>query len=132
MSILLMIHSIVRWILVVVALIALIKMIIGVTRKGTYDSMSKGVMSGFIGLFDLQVLLGIIYIVWSGLAGAGFPGYRLIHGGIMVLAAIVAHSTAAWKKSPDATRYRNNLISLIIVLILVYIGVAVLPQGWVR
>ena len=49
----------------------------------------------------------------------------------MVLAVIVAHLPAAWKKSPDHIRTRNTLIAVIVSLILVVIGVGV-ALGWPR
>jgi hypothetical protein len=81
---------------------------------------------------DLQVLLGIIYLLWSGFAGAGFPLYRLEHGVTMILAAVAAHFVGRGKNPSDAVRFRNSTFAILVTLLLIYAGVAVLPGGWSR
>ena len=133
MNILLIIHSIVRWLIVVVAVIAIIKFALGWLRGGAFSSMDRGLASGFSGLIDLQVLLGFIFLFWNGLgAGAGFPIYRLEHMGIMLIAAVVAHLPARWKNTDDKLRFRNTLFVVLDVLILILFGVMFLPGGWSR
>jgi hypothetical protein len=132
MSILLMIHSLVRWLIVIVALVAVIKFALGWLRGDAFQAMDRGLASGFSGLIDLQVTLGIIYLVWDGLSGAGFPMYRFEHAGIMIIAAVVAHLPVRWKDAKDKIRFRNSLFVVLDVLIIVFIGVALLPGGWNR
>ena len=48
----------------------------------------------------------------------------------MTLALIAAHVGGRFKNAPDNVRYRNGLIAVLVVLALVYVGVARLPQGW--
>lgn len=43
-----------------------------------YKSMDRGLMSAFSGLLDLGVTTGIIFFIWDGFSGAGFPSYRLL------------------------------------------------------
>lgn len=133
MDIVLMIHSIVRWLIIMVAVVAVIKFTIGWRRGQTFSGMDRGLTSAFSGLIDAQVLLGFIYFFWNGLStDAGFPWYRLEHMGFMVAAAIVAHLPALWKKSEDKLRFRNTLFVVLDTLILILIGVARLPGGWSR
>jgi preprotein translocase subunit SecY len=128
MSVLLTIHSYVRWLIVIVAVIAAVKFAIGWLRGGAFKSMDRGLTSGFSGLIDLQVTLGIILLVWSGLAGVGFPMYRIEHAVTMIIAAVVAHLPARWKNADDKTRFRNSLFIVLDVLIIIFIGVMRLPQ----
>ena len=79
MDFLLVIHSWVRWLIVLVAVIAVVKFAIGIARRSDYDRMSTGLMAGFSGLMDLQALLGIAFLLAAGLTGAGFPAYRIEH-----------------------------------------------------
>jgi hypothetical protein len=123
-------HSIVRWVLVVVAVGAVIKFALGLIRKSEYSKLDNGLIAGFSGLMDLQVLLGLIYLIWSGVAFAGFPRYRLEHTFVMILAVVVAHLPARWKNKPGSVRYRNGLLALAGALVLVVIGVGLL--GWSR
>jgi len=127
MNIVLMLHAIVRWVIMLVALVAIVKFALGWLRGGQFKSMDRGLMSGFSGLMDLQVTLGIIYLIWNGIASEGFPSFRIAHGVIMIIAALVAHLSVRWKNADDKTRFRNNLFVIFGSLVLVVIGLSFLP-----
>ena len=132
MGFLLMFHSIVRLIILLVAVIAIVKFALGWLRGMEFKGMDRGLMSGFTGLMDLQVTLGIILLIWSGLAGVGFPAYRIEHGITMIVATAVAHLSARWKNADAQTRFRNNLFTLLASIVLVMIGISILPHGLSR
>lgn len=132
MQILLMIHSIVRWLIVIVAVVAIIKFALGWLRGGAFQSQDRGLASGFSGLMDLQVTLGLILLIWNGVTGTGFPMFRIEHAVTMTIAAVVAHLHVIWKDSEDKLRFRNSLFIVIDVLIIIFISVARLPGGWAR
>jgi hypothetical protein len=132
MTVLLMAHSWLRWLILLVAALAIIKFLTCWLRASTYQSIDRGLMSGFSGLMDLQATLGIIFLLWSGFAGTGFPLYRIAHGLIMIAATAVAHMSARWKNADSFTRFRNNLFLIVGSLILVLIGIAILPGGLSR
>jgi hypothetical protein len=127
MTILFGIHSFLRWLILLVAVIAIIKFLVGWLRGGEYKGMDRGFMSGFSGLMDLQSTVGVVLLLWSGFLGVSFPGYRLVHGLIMIAAAVLAHMSARWKNADSMTRFRNNLFVIVGSLILVLIGIAILP-----
>ena len=130
MTFLLMAHSILRWIILLAAVIAVIKFAVGWQRGGGFQGMDRGLTAAFSGLMDLQATLGVIFLLWSGLATEiGFPPHRIEHGIIMIIAAGVAHLSARWKKADDKTRFRNNLFVIIASLVLVLVGISVLPGG---
>ncbi len=127
MLILLTIHSIVRWLLVLVALALIARLIIGLVKKQPFDKMANGLTSAFGGLMDTQLLLGLLYFVWNGmLVGFGLR-YRWEHLVTMFIAVLVAHLPAMWKKLDDQKRTRNVLIAVVISLLLVFVGIAQLP-----
>jgi len=130
LSILFGTHSLVRWIIVAVSLIALIWFVLVWLRGMRNEKADRRLMAAFTGLIDLQVLLGVIYILWSGFAGAGFPRYRLEHAVTMIVAAVVVHLSARWRNADAPIRARNNAALIALVLVLVLIGVSLLPQGW--
>jgi hypothetical protein len=133
MEIILSVHSIVRWLIVIVAVVAVVKFWIGWRGSQTFSSMDRGLLSVFSGLMDLQVALGLIYFFWNGLAaGVGFPSFRIEHMVIMLVATIVAHLAVLWKKSEDKLRFRNSLIIIIDTLIIILVGLARLPGGLSR
>jgi hypothetical protein len=127
-----MAHSGIRWLILLVGVIAIVKFLVGWLRGGTFKGMDRGLMSGFNGLLDLQGTLGLIFLVWNGLSGVGFPGYRIAHTMLMIAAMAVAHLSSRWKNADDMTRFRNNLFVIVGSLILVLVGISVLPGGLSR
>ena len=126
-----MLHSIVRWIIVIVALAAIVRFVLVWAGKAQGSNMDRGLMSGFSGLLDLQVLLGLIYLVWNGLSGTGFPLYRLEHAFTMIVAVVIAHMSIRWKNAEVPIRARNNLVAIVASSVLIFIGVAIVG-GWVK
>ena len=132
MNILLMIHSVLRWVILLVAAIAIVKFLIGWVRRSQFQGIDRGLMAGFSGLIDLEATIGIILLLWGGFAGIGFPAYRIEHGLIMVIAAVTAHQSTRWKNADDPIRFRNNLFLVLSTLVLVLIGISVVLSGLSR
>lgn len=132
MGILLIVHSILRWLIVIVALAAVVKFALGWRRGGAFASLDRGLASGFSGLVDLQVALGLILLVWSGVAGAGFPSFRIEHAVTMTAAALAAHLNVLWKKADDKIRFRNSMLIILGVLVIIFFGISRLPGGLIR
>jgi hypothetical protein len=130
MVILLEIHSILRWIIIILGLLAIIKFLIGMARKSPFGKMDRGLSSGFSGLMDLQVTLGLLYFLITGFGGVGFPMFRIEHLITMLLAAVVAHAPSMFKKA--ANKHAVAFYAILGALTLVMIGVYRLPGGWSR
>jgi hypothetical protein len=130
MSVLLEIHSLVRWLLVLVSLATVAKFAWGWLRQAKFEKADQALISGFGGLMDLQATLGLVFFLWSGFAQNAFPGYRFEHAVTMILALLVAHLPMRWKKAADSVRYRTGLFATLGALALVVVGVFLLPQGW--
>ncbi len=130
MGFVLMIHSIVRWLIVVMGLFALGKFLVGWVSKREFTKMDHGLSAGFSGLMDLQVLLGFLFFFWSGLTGGGFALYRIEHMVTMLIAAMVAHLPSFMKKAQN--QFAVRFLAIVGALILVFFGVAFLPSGWSR
>ena len=129
MDILLAIHSFVRWIIILVAVIVIIKFAIGWASNSLFKAMDRGLASAFSGLMDLQVTLGLIYLIWNGMVVTGFPTYRILHGVTMIIAAAVAHLPSRFKTLNDKLRFQYSFIAVVGSLILVAIGISFLPNG---
>ncbi|MEW6029584.1 MAG: hypothetical protein ACOYZ8_04355 [Chloroflexota bacterium] len=132
MTTVLALHSILRWAIVAVAIIAAVKFFVGWRRGGEFGKMDRGLAAGFSGLMDLQVLLGFVYFFWNGFAGGGFPSYRIEHLVTMLIAAAVGHLPSRWKSLDNPTRFRRALYVVLGVLAIVFVGVGRLPGGWTR
>ncbi len=123
-------HSGIRWLLLLIAVVALIKFLIGWLQKGEFKGMDRGLMAAFIGLVDLNALLGLIMLLWRGIQEGLWNRERLEHAFVMTLVVVVAHGASRWRKSgSDAIQFRNNFIVILITLILIVVGVTTIG-GW--
>ena len=124
MGIVLMIHSLVRWVFVILALVLLVKFAIGWLQNKQFTGMDRGLLAGLTGTVDLQLLLGLILLIGYG----SYSRHQLEHTFTMILALLLLHiMPRRWKDSPGALRFRNNLVVVIVALILIVMGVFVLP-----
>lgn len=127
MNLLLTIHGEIRWLVALVAIIAIVKFAYGWLTNAEYKPIDRGLMAAFAGLLDLNLLLGLILILTLGVA----PN-RIEHAVTMVIALVIAHLNTLWRRSANSsTIFRNNLIAIILALIVVFIGVMRLRGGWV-
>jgi hypothetical protein len=131
MGFVLMLHSLVRWVIVLVAIVAAVKFAPGWLRGGAFGKMDKGLASGYAGLLDLQGALGLIYLLWDGYAGGGWPLGRLEHTGLMIVAIVLAHLSARLPAANDKLRFRNLFLGVVGSLVLIVLGVALIG-GWAR
>jgi hypothetical protein len=129
MAILYSVHSYFRWVVVLVGLVMIVKYAIGWLQQGKFSSLDDQLSKIFPILMDIQVTIGVILLVWTGSAGAGFPRQRLEHAFTLILAAVVAHMLKRWESSPAPNRFRNRLLVVLATFVLVFLGVFVLPGG---
>lgn len=121
------IHGEWRWLVAIVAVIVIVKFALGLIQKSEYKPIDRRLMSALVGLIDVNFLLGLILLFSLGFQGRA----RLEHVGTMFVAVLLAHSNAAWRKSEDSTKlFRNNLILVIVVLALVFLGVLRIRGGF--
>jgi uncharacterized membrane protein YphA (DoxX/SURF4 family) len=127
MSFLLTLHGEIRWLVALVAVIAIIKFAIGWLNRSAYQGMDRGLMAAFTGLLDLNLLLGLLLLIFGG----GFTPARIEHAVTMLIAVVIAHASAAWRRSDNASlKFRNNLFAILGALLFVIIGVVRLRGGW--
>lgn len=126
MDILLDIHSLFRWIIIALAALTVFKFAVSWAGNQSFKSMDRGLAAGLSGLMDAQVLLGVVYFLWSGFAGDGFPAYRWFHLLVMLAAAALMHVPARLKALGDKQRFGYSIVSIFGAMVLVFAGVAVL------
>ena len=128
MDVVLVAHSIVRWAVLLVGVIAAARAVMVMTgRPG--NKMDRGWMSGFTGLLDLNVLLGLILIVGLG----EWELAQIEHAVTNVIAVVVAHVfVARAKKIEDPKRPAQfQALSVVVSLAIIVVGVS-LVGGWAR
>jgi hypothetical protein len=124
---LLKIHGDVRWVIVLVAAIALIRLIWGLVREKPYDRMTQRSVMAFSTVLDIEVLLGIVCFIWDGAKYGNWPQYRIEHGITMLIALMIAHLSTRWRRAPAPIRFRNDLAAVSGTMLVILIGVARLP-----
>ncbi len=114
-DIVLLLHSLVRFVILLVAVVGVVKVLIALVQKSKPDQMDQTLASAFTGLYDLQVLLGLLLILLGGLTQA-------IHPIVMFVGVVLAHGLQMMTKRAEGTRatmYRLGLyvISLLVILV---------------
>lgn len=125
-------HSGVRWLVVLSTVIALGWMAYGLVTTRDYDRLSYRIMTAFSSLVGLQWVLGLVLTIYRALTVNEYLSLSYVwsHLGAMTIALAVAHVHFMVKKRPDRVRFIAGLGSVVVALALVFVGVALLPQGW--
>lgn len=118
-------HSGVRWLVVVMTVVAFGWLLFRYLQNQSYDKRTHIIVAAWSGLVGLQWILGIILLLVLGT----FTGTQWSHAGTMTLALAVAHAYVPLKKRPDKVRFIGGLASIIGVMVLVFVGVQ-LVGGW--
>lgn len=120
-------HSGLRWLVVLLTFVAFIWLLVGYGRNKPFDKRTHMIVVAWASLIGVQWILGIVLFLVLG----GFDvGYRWEHTLIMTLVLAAAHAYVPLKRRADTVRYQGVLISIGAALLLTYVGVARLPQGW--
>ena len=129
MEALALVHSIVRWFVLVAGLAAAVKYAVGMVRRSAFGRADRIMGLVYTGVLDLQALIGLALLVGlASQAGELLPTSRLLHAVTMFFAVAAAHQTARWRDAPDARRFRNGLIAYCLSLALIAAGLAIIVQ----
>jgi len=137
-SLILTLHSWMRWVVVIVGVIAVIKFLIGWLGKKDWAALDARLASIFPITIDIQLLLGLLlYFVLSPITtgalrafGAAMKNsvvryYSVEHIFMMLIALIVAHiGSALIKKRTDATaKFRIGFILFLLAMIIIFLAI---------
>lgn len=124
-------HGGIRWIVVLVGLIAIVKFLIGWLGNMKFGPVDKGLGAAYTISLDINLLLGIIIFVIGLFNDLPSDVLRIRgeHFVVMLLAVVAAHMTSRWKKAEDKIRFRQSALFILLSMILVYVGVFTVG-GW--
>lgn len=129
-------HSGIRWILVVLGLILLVRLGQGVMSRGKlkYGRLERLGMMVLHWLFRIQWVVGLIFLLFQ-VFQSGLPiseiGYRWEHLIVMTIGlGVFELQRAKFPGIKDGQKYRHGLVALLVVSILVFVGVLRIPAGW--
>jgi len=129
MTALLHAHSGVRYLVLLAALVALLYFAYGVVARRAFDKAARVLNSIFVGLLDLQVLIGIALLAVYA-ANGRFYGALMGHVVMMLIAVAVAHGASVLAKSRADARqqYSVRLAGVVIAVALIAMGVAAIGR----
>ncbi len=131
-------HSWMRWVVVIIGVIAIVKFLIGWLGKKEWGALDARLASIFPITIDIQLLLGLLlYFVLSPITtgalrdfGAAMKNsvvryYSVEHIFIMLIALIVAHiGSVMIKKRTDATaKFRIGFILFLLAMIIIFLSI---------
>ena len=132
MSVLVGLHSLWRWVVLLVVLVALVRGLLGWLRGGAWTDLDRRLILAAVSAIDIQALLGII--IWLGERrwDGGNPFLSFIHPLVRLVALAVAHagSVRLRRETEPAARHRWLALSLVVVLVLV--TAAIPSYSWGR
>jgi vacuolar-type H+-ATPase subunit I/STV1 len=124
MNILFQAHSGLRYLVLLVGLVALVYFVSGLVTKRPVGKPVRILGSAFVGLLDLQILLGIIMVAM----GRYYP--RLIgHIVMMLVAAAVAHVLLVVNRKRPNPGYVLPLVAVAVALALIAGGLMAIGRG---
>ncbi|WP_258098030.1 hypothetical protein [Marinoscillum pacificum] len=127
-------HSVIRWIVLILALVLIIKSVI----KGNYGKLDNILSASFVGMMDLMFLLGLIlYVFLSPITKTAFSDFgaamsnsairfwAVEHIFVMIVAIAVAHiGRSKSKKATDSNKkFKFQLIFYGISLAAMLVGI---------
>jgi hypothetical protein len=124
MQLLFQAHSLVRFAVLISGAIAVGFYLVALARKQPVTKAVRVFGSVFVGLLDLQILLGIGVVI----AGRWYPAL-IGHVVMMVLAAAVAHVLLAKNRKRGTPGYRLPLIGVAVALVLIAGGIMAIGRG---
>ncbi|MEN8240456.1 MAG: hypothetical protein ABFS17_00930 [Chloroflexota bacterium] len=138
MTVILGIHNILRWVLLILAAFTLYRMVRGLIKKTSWNSLDSSSGLFFTIVLDLQLLLGIIlYFILSPLVKTFFANlgdamgesalryWGIEHILMMFLAVVFGHlgSILAKKQVLDQKKYQSGAIFFLISVLFLFAGI---------
>jgi hypothetical protein len=112
-------HSGLRYLVLLAGVVALVYLAYAALGRKPDGKGGRVVMSAFVGLLDLQILLGILLVA----LGDFYPAL-VGHIITMVVAALVAHGSAVYaKRSGGGRADQIRLAGVVITLVLIAVGI---------
>ena len=124
-------HSLWRWVVLLVVTVALVRGLIGWLRSRAWTSNDRVLAVVAVSALDIQLILGLLLYGTNKSSNAGtFIAY--IHPLVMLAAIVVAHITSSRiRKTTEARgKFRTLAIGLIVAVFL--ITAAIPPGTWSR
>ena len=140
---LLIVHSYLRWLVLLAAVVAIVRMTRGYSRGVTYGPADRRYAAMFVGIFDLQFLTGLILYGVSPLTRGAMQNmptamqdahtrfFVAEHPLMMFVALCVAHGASIWSRraTVDRAKFMRASLGFSLALGLVLAGIPWFRMG---
>jgi hypothetical protein len=118
-------HSLVRWVVIIVGIAALARYAYGWLKAGTpFGDLDKRLAVGYAGVLSVQFVLGMLNLILLLLIGGFTPGKDIEHTVYGLIITALAHIGARrWHDAPDQTRFRNLFFIVLVTIVLALFSV---------
>jgi hypothetical protein len=125
------VHSLWRWIVLLVVTIAFVRGLVGWLRGGAWTANDRTLALVAVSSLDIQLLLGLLVYGARQHWNSG-PFLAYVHPTVMIVAIVVAHIAAARvrRAEPDRAKFQTLAIGLFVALFL--ITAAIPSYSWSR
>lgn len=117
-------HSGLRFLVLLAAAVAIVYYAFGLATGRPFDKVGRVLGSIFVGLLDLQILLGLSMIA-MGLWYPALAGHLVM----MLAAAAVAHVVLARNRKREKPTWVAPLVGVVASLVLIVLGILAIGRG---
>lgn len=131
MGVLVGLHSLWRWVVLIVLVVAFVRGLIGWLRGGDWTSGDRTLALLATTAIDIQVVLGLlVYGIGQHWQSGAFIAY--IHPAIMIVALVIAHIASARAKRAATPIAKHRTLAIGLFLTLFLISAAIPAYSWSR
>lgn len=129
MDLLVDLHSVFRWVVLLVALAAVAFAVLAATGARPWDRVAERLSFFFPLAMDIQALIGlVVWVLGSAWAGDTFLGW--IHPGLMLAAVGLAHVGRVRSERAEGSKAKGRQATLFFDLSLLLALVAIPTASW--
>ena len=121
-------HDGIRWIVVLLILIVLIKSLVGWLGKQSYTKLDRQLWMGLVNAVGIQFILGLVILIWR-MIDFGFIRTHWEHAVTNIIAVGVIMYAARFKKLEDILHHRNKFFAVLASTLLIFVAVSTV-NGW--
>jgi hypothetical protein len=131
MDVLIGLHSLWRWVVLIVVLVAIVRGLIGWLRGGNWTANDRMLALASTIVVDIQLVLGLlVYITAKGWKLGAFLAY--VHPLIMIIAIAVIHIASVRIRRAETPVAKHRTLALGLILAMVLITAAIPSDAWSR
>lgn len=140
MAFVLILHNVMRWVVLVMAVYALVRMYKGLLGKGNFVEGDRKSLSWFSISMDVQLLIGLVLFIGNGwikqfqnmsnaMSQAALRFFVIEHWLLMLIAVLLAHLAVVFVKRAQnsASKFKRGTILTTVAVLAIFFAI---PWPW--